>query len=313
MVMARIKFRRLFPLVEDLLKNPVNYSYHRALYCLEKYWLKDNLYFNPQQLSLFAAPELSFPASDLRRIQIDTYGHVSLELNFMGLYGVDSPLPRYFSQEAIKDTLLANRLKILLNVLTQKIYVYHYLAWRFFNEGVNNELGDQGYVNFIASLTRIKNTDDYFMRYAASYMLKSRSAMNLRSILIDLFKTDAIDILKFKTRTIEVLTFGLGTKLYLNRNSLLGRYTVANRSVEIKISKVNWVVIETFLLNTAKRDKILRVIQNFLPTHMSYQLNFDYKLSEETRSYLGSVKNCLGWRTVLGQPNAAYQLSIYFS
>ncbi len=309
--MAGIKSRRLLPLIEDLFKNPLSYSYHRALYFLEKYWLKDNLVLNPQQLSLLAAPELSFPSSDLRRIQIDTYGQVSLELNFMGLYGVDSPLPRYFSHEAIKDTAAAKRLKCLLNVLTQKIYVYHYLAWRAFNEGVNAELGEQGYFNFIASLARIKNPHDYFMRYASSYMLKSRSAMNLRSILIDLFKTDAIDILKFKTSMIEVSTFPLGEKLYLNHNSLLGRYTVANRGVEIKISKMEWLAVETFLLNTAKRDKILKAIQTFLPARMSYRLSFDYYyLNQETRYYLGSVKTRLGWGTVLGQPNSAYQFGI---
>lgn len=69
-----------------------------------------------------------FPASDIDRIQVDQDGRVTMEVNFMGLYGPSAALPRYFAEPI--DRAEATGLRAFLDLFGNRIYRLYHEAWR---------------------------------------------------------------------------------------------------------------------------------------------------------------------------------------
>ena len=79
-------------------------------------------------LRLRAAAELSFPASDLRRCTRQG-GDWVLEVNHLGLYGVDGCLPQYFLEQALQESG-ETTLRDFLDCIGEGLYQLHYQAWK---------------------------------------------------------------------------------------------------------------------------------------------------------------------------------------
>lgn len=154
--------RRIPDTLQKLLIEPQKFGIHQALRVIETQWLKNSIAHPESKIYLSPACELSFPASDIRRSRIDSHGKISLELNFMGLYGVDSPLPLYFSQLAAQDNETAKRIRRLLEIINQKIYVYHYLAWRQQNYLIRSEQHEEIYPKLLAQFLNISYNHNIF-------------------------------------------------------------------------------------------------------------------------------------------------------
>ena len=89
---------------------------------------------------LIPAKSLSFPASDIKKCSKDEHNNIIMELNFMGLYGVDSPLPHYFSEYVHKSH--NNCLADFLNIFNNRIYHLFYHIHCF--DGLDDVSGKLG-------------------------------------------------------------------------------------------------------------------------------------------------------------------------
>ncbi|KTD21322.1 type VI secretion system baseplate subunit TssG [Legionella londiniensis] len=106
------------------------------------------------------AAALNFPVRDVFRI-LEEPANVYLECQFLGLYGVDSPLPGYFNELCLKQDDTGCKLRDFLDVINHRSYVLYFLAWRAFQpERTVNSTGT--YLAFINALSGYQPTTDVF-------------------------------------------------------------------------------------------------------------------------------------------------------
>lgn len=303
--MARVVHRKISASLQQLLLKPQKFSIHQALRIIEKDWLKNRIDTTDSGLSLLPSSELSFPVSDIRHSYIDRYGNISLELNFMGLYGVDSPLPLYFSQLAAQDTDAARRLRKLLSIINHKIYLYHYLAWRQQHYFIRSEQGEKNYSQFLADLINIKNNEANLLvlNYVGMFLWQKRSAINLASMLRNYFQGIEVAVRKFILSEIKMTeTSGLGCRLFLHKNSFLGgKVQKIDRAVLVTIGPINWQIAKYYFLDNLRRECFYKLLALFLPKRIKALVQLKFSLEKMHRAILGSQAMLLNWHTVLGE------------
>ncbi len=85
--------------IEKLIATPWQFNLFKAMSLIEKHWatplelekgISERVLFKPYK-------ELGFPATDVRSCELDNQGRgrLSLSTSFLGLYGVDAPMPHY--------------------------------------------------------------------------------------------------------------------------------------------------------------------------------------------------------------------------
>ncbi|MDX2164111.1 MAG: type VI secretion system baseplate subunit TssG [Gammaproteobacteria bacterium] len=123
-------------------------------------------YENNKKIKFYASPELSFPVSD-----IASYDEVSgvVVLRFMGLLGVDSPLPYYLSKHTD-----------LLQPLSHFLYTLFYQA-------INKPVQFSGYINYFKDCN-------------------SNSRENVLKLFCEKFSGIKVDIAEFVPQWIELNT-----------------------------------------------------------------------------------------------------------
>ena len=91
-------------LLENLAGNGPNYNFYQAVYLANKIIKKtiDESGTDPnlEKLNFFPNEKYHYPATDINRIEYDkNKGNFTFVLNFLGLYGIDSPLPRCYHEQ----------------------------------------------------------------------------------------------------------------------------------------------------------------------------------------------------------------------
>ena len=97
--------RNLPELVENIAADASQYDYFQIVRMLETVWGPYHAHKNPldAKVNFRPAKEINFPAADVRRARQTDNGKLSVELNFMGLYGVDAAVPQYIITTALHE------------------------------------------------------------------------------------------------------------------------------------------------------------------------------------------------------------------
>lgn len=98
-------------------------------------YLDDSVRFRPD-------PGMGFPAGELRAIETTTDGTpATLRLRFMGLYGVDSPLPNVYVDDIAQRREGHEALTAFLDVFNHRLYTQFYRIWRKYSYPASFEAG----------------------------------------------------------------------------------------------------------------------------------------------------------------------------
>lgn len=73
---------------------------------------------------------LAFPAGDVSRVDRQPDGSLNVRMRFDGFYGVDSPLPHYFLEDAAVDTDFAERIRTFLDLFNLPFYQLRQAVWQ---------------------------------------------------------------------------------------------------------------------------------------------------------------------------------------
>lgn len=119
------------PMVRQLLERGHEFWLSQAVMLLERSGLRpagderdgDGYVIRP-------APEMSFPAGEIRRCYLDQRGRLVLEANHHALYGIDSPLPHYWLERASADEHASERLRAFLAWINARVYAALIAGWR---------------------------------------------------------------------------------------------------------------------------------------------------------------------------------------
>lgn len=221
--------------------------------------------YDHSKILIKPAASLSFPASD--SLQVEKHlDQITIIVNFLGLYGVDSPLPQYFNYEALKED--AASLRSFLDIFNHRFYVLYLLA-QYDPE----------------SLTKFQSSCDF---------LKNKYNNNKQSLLDTLEK--ALSPLhysyKFLSGFITIANIPpLGSSLILNKNSLVGsRIYKARVSLQITI----------YLTLKQKSDLKLALLKKTLQQKILLPVRFDLRI-QHFKDKLLLNEAILGHRPWLGR------------
>ena len=299
-------------LIADLIQQPDQYSFYRALDLLKSHLGSQHTHrvVLSDYIRLQPASEISFPASDIRRGDIDFTGKIQLELNFMGLYGVDSPLPQHFNDAILRNRREENVLMPFMAFLNQRIYWLFYEVWKKYHP-----YQDKGEVlhTYDRVLTRIAGlsgtcADKHTLRHAAHFGSAYRNVDILRKIVSTALDGKPVQIRENVPEWVELRqSQHLGGKgdqaLALGVDTRLG---TAILDVSGKLAITIGPLLETegtaLLENEAQQALLHRLIKRYVGSSIQYELHVTYELRQKQPLKLGQDGVRLGYNMLIGTP-----------
>ncbi len=309
--------QRIPPLIQAMFAEPHRYPFQQVLHLLEKHCLgaagidADH----EHQVRLLPAAEMSFPSADIKRARLNTRGNITMELSFMGLYGVDSPLPSYFSALTLQDNAIAQCMRQFLAILNHRIYVLYYLAWKKYQAHIHYNEADNHYKHYLKAIAgnKVLITEQEEYTYAGLLGSRSQNAAALADIVQHFLGGISVIIKPFQPQWITLARNNhLSNKplkeLKLGDNILIGtRVLDVNYKILIQIGPMPSTKALELLPHTDTAKRLVSLIRRYLKPTMQFDLLLLIDYRQASVLQLGQENMCLGWSTYLGQPTKKLQ------
>ncbi|MGL1959606.1 MAG: type VI secretion system baseplate subunit TssG, partial [Colwellia sp.] len=126
-----------YDLEQKIIDAPYDYNFFQAAHLIERYLVDSKnrsfRYAGNQNGALVFQTDnsIAFPGSDVVSIKKNSQsGAYTLNLSFMGLYGVSSPLPSYFTEPLNRGREEFEPLRKFLDIFSHRIYSLFYQTWK---------------------------------------------------------------------------------------------------------------------------------------------------------------------------------------
>lgn len=239
-----------------------------------------------------ANPSLSFQKSDVSNIEfkeIDKKVVVEITLNFLSIFGSQSPMPSNYSEMVLRSYESDRILYDFLNLFNHHLQRFVYPIWEkhryyvqyqkdlkdTFSRYILSFLGLR--MNFLDKESKIDLTK--LLSYAGLLNLRFQSANNLKSILKHYLSHKDLEIIEFIPEKYNIPSYqniALGLEnSELGENFLIGEYVVGkNNKFEILLNNSKF---EDFIDYSILGQKIndLKELMNFI---LQEPLNYDLVL-----------------------------------
>jgi type VI secretion system ImpH/TssG family protein len=238
-----------------------------------------------------------FPTADL---QYDK-AQESLQLNFMSLSGVDSPLPHYFSSNIAKDPVI----KCFVDIINQRVYQLLYAAWKKFHPEISeNSITD--YLSYLCAISgdRLTLENKNLFTYTGIFGSRSKSVISLVTLLAE-FISAPVRGEEYILQNLSLSPGIIGSDTSrLGDNLLIGRAIDASKIRlhigPIKVERLLTILSKTYL------TRLNRMIRNFVSPFIDY--DFIFYAKENYAPPLGRM--LLGWTSWLGYAEDLLQLKV---
>jgi type VI secretion system protein ImpH len=311
----------------DLVKNGPAYNVWQAIRIAETVTLKTNPQrkeFILDQAGLIFRPyeNYEYPPTDIREIRCSET-ELTFILNFMGLYGINAPLPRcYHEQIPMQQRVMGDEdvpLKNFLDIFNNRFYWLYYQSWKkykyhlFLGETSENRISER--INsFIGKGFTPKNKKqvipDYtLLKFSGILSRRVRNKAGLLIMLGYMFPDFEIDIKEHIPRWIEISDAPvLGQDDYkLGSNSFIGRSAVDYLSkIRIEIGTLSFKEYLDFLPGTKKSAVIKEILNIYLNDGLEYDIKFRIKSDTIISIAWNDERLHLGSTIWLGKPQEEF-------
>lgn len=265
------------------------------------------------------ATALVFPATDVKRITRNEDASVDVVATFMGLYGIDSPLPYYFYDELATEHEDTVPHRDFLDIFNHRLYAYFYRAWKKYRPGLHYRTGggdaQSARLLALAGLGTPHALDEPPvppMRLAALAGRLGRQARNaegLEAMLGVLLDGMPVRVIENVPRWVPIRSrpaLGAnGQAAHLGQNATIGE-RVYDRSGKFRI-RLGPMGVEDYLalLPGGDRAETMRqLVRMYAPDYLDFDLELHVRSDELPTTQLGDDTAKLGLTTSLGQPRA---------
>jgi len=340
------------PIVERLFQEGYRFSFFQAVYILESVYRDFALPGEEGPLSqeiirFRARARLSFPATSVHSVErikdrdLQTVAGrpetVQMILSFLGLYGVNSPLPSYFSEFIVsagkEDSQedAAGALRKFLDIIDHRIYSFFYRSWKKYRYYLQFEPGAQDsvsqYVQSFFGLGTPALQDpagiggNQLMPYAGILGQQTRCAASLQRMISDYFHGVAVKIREFIPRWVDfpeecqpqLGTEHAGIKTRLDENVTIGeRVRDFNSKFLIILGPLGTEMFQQFLPGRSYFQEVYRLVRFYVSDRLLFDLQLLIRREETTPLQLGSESEMLGWNSWLDEPDEN-MVSVTFS
>jgi len=291
-----------------------------------------------EKIRFQANTRITFPASDIAGIhkKIIKSGQgqemevIQVILTFMGLYGVNSPLPAYITRiisvlpsydetsEDIKesDEDGAKALRHFLDIFDHRIYSLYYRSWKKYRYYLHYKSGAKDHFSqYMLSLIGLGTTDlqelvgldiSRLLAYIGILSPQNRCPEGLQSLISDYFGGFEVKILEFVPRWIDIpLQFKtrVGIKAKLGENITLGNKVHDFRGkFRIVMGPLNIQTFRKFLPGGSEVSELNKLVRFYLLSHFSFDVKLLLRKEDVPAMRLGSKDVQIGWVSWLGKP-----------
>jgi type VI secretion system protein ImpH len=257
---------------------------------------------------------LAFPATDVRNVELldGKPQRARVTATFMGLYGIDSPLPVYFYKEIATETDPTKPLRDFLDVFNHRVYALFYRAWKKYRPALHYT-GDDAHSQRALCLTGLatpKAFDNPPLRLAAfagRLSCRVRNAEGLKKLIEDFFPTLQVTIRENEPRwwpIPERPRMGRGSaSLKLGANATIGEkiFDVSGK-FRIVLAPLTLVEYMDFLPGGGYAAMIQYLVRLYAPDYLDFDVALRLKTSEIPRLRMGMKGTQLGLTTWSGRP-----------
>ncbi|MBL1212181.1 MAG: type VI secretion system baseplate subunit TssG [Ignavibacteriae bacterium] len=304
-------------LKEDLEKNGPQYNVWQAVYLGEIITKKmnpdRNEYILDQKGMKFRPHEsYGYPPTDLRSITISD-NEIEYILNFLGLYGVNSAIPRcYHEQVALQQSIFGKNevpLQNFLDIFNNRFYWLYYQSWKkykyyyYFHEGSTNKVSQRinSFIgrgpNFAKKESRISHYT--LLKFSGFLSNRVRNKAGLMIILNHLFPFIKMKVREFVPKWVkfsETPELGSGEGMVLGVNTFIGESALDYMSrICIEIGPISFEEYLTFTPNSENSEKLKELLELYLNDGLEYDVKIIVKADtiktidwKDTRQKLGS-------------------------
>lgn len=271
-----------------------------------------------QQIKIRPELSLNFPSSDVSQIDllsIDDKLVCQITATFLGLYGISSPLPSFYTEDLFRDQVDDNPLTrefidIFNNHLYQlflKIWDSHQLSYQIM------EAKNPSYLSYLYRFGGVEDPNSHqlipfqynMLRYLGIMGHLPRSALGLKIILADLIDIQDVEILQCVDSVLDIPVeqmFCLGKSgNVIGDTAHLGDQVIsASHAFTVKIGPVDEMEFKALLPNSEKFNTINHVVSSYIDQPLTYNIELVVGSTQLLTTGLGNPNwSCLGHNTWL--------------
>ncbi len=312
------------PLSADLLSHGPRFGFFQAMRLLA-------LVNKASDGNIQVRPELSlaFPACDIARIDKRTDGPGFIVTGtFLGLYGVSSPLPAFYTEDLFQDAREdSTGTRDFLDLLHRRLFDLLIAGWkknRLFIQLAEDQKPaslDMFYAlsGLCAGLPSERNKTAYpWIRYTGLLGRRPRSALGLQTMLADFLGGVPVEIIPFVPRRVQIALdqqFQLGTSQnVLGENSFLGEeFTDCQGKFRIRLGPLDRGRFRSLLQEGREHAGMVELVARYLTDPLDYDFELALEAAEIAPARLGTPEwSRLGLDMVLFSGELKENLSVVF-
>jgi type VI secretion system protein ImpH len=261
--------------------------------------------------------DLVFPATDVKRVERlgDDRERVELVVTFLGLYGIDSPMPYNFYERLARKTEETVPHRDFLDLFNHRLYAFFYRAWKKYRPGLHYRPGgrdrhSQRFVS-LAGVGTPHALDDVSlspMRLAAQAGVlapRSRNAAGLEALIEAFFEWIEAEVIENVPRWVPIPSrSGLGDGGFqLGDTSTIGEQ-IYDRSGKFRLRLGPMGVDQylAFLPGGENVPDLHTLVRLYAPDYLEYDVELQVHSETLPTTQLGTSGAELGYTTSVGQP-----------
>jgi type VI secretion system protein ImpH len=253
---------------------------------------------------------LGFPQTDLQGIEEHGNHRYRITANFLGLYGVDSPLPTFYTEDLLNeqaDGYAVNR--EFLDIFAQSVYPLLFDAWLKSRPALRIiEYGDTRMLEILYAFVGIENPQSKFVQpgmgsllyCGALYNQQTRTAEGLKAVLKASYPHAEVEIKQLQTVWVPIeqaQCFGLGQQACsLGEDAHLGDRCRTLDGITIGLTDLSIQAYRELIPGGSGHDRFSFLVDYYLieplPVRVELRLKsgeaLPAKLSGPEWSYLGT-------------------------
>ena len=284
-----------------LLQQSERYSFFQAYRLLRLIAIKEGL--PDAEIKVRPNISLNFPGTDLSEIREAKPGSYHLTANFLGLYGVTSPLPTFYSEQLLDEQHEGRHSnRDFLDIISRTIDPLFFQAWLKSRAHIRiTEFNDERLLEILhtfVGINRPKRFRDqtgfsHLLRFAGLFSQFPRSAMGLRTIVAALYPESQVEVVQQDERWQPIpddQRFSLGAQACtLGEDSHVGSI-VRSRSnnLTVRIHDIEQATFLSLLPGQAEFRKLAFIIRYYLIDPLQVRLDLQLRRGAAQPIALGS-------------------------
>ena len=268
-----------------------------------------------EQIQLLPSTALVFPATDVKEIDRLEDDRVRVHSTFLGLYGIDSPLPYYFYDALATEEPDTFAHRDFLDIFNHRLYAFFYRAWKKYRPSLfHRPDGSDNHSQRFLAVSGVGTphaTDDVPgppLRLAALAGIlgaRARHAPGLKKVLKAYFEDMEVEIVENVSRWVPIASrneLGAGG-LKLGQDATIGE-RVHDRSGKFRIC-LGPMDLDSYLEllpGGAASETLQRLVRLYAPDYLDFDVELRLRTDDIPPTQLGDPSTKLGLTTSLGRP-----------